>query len=177
MILRYGWKTLKKQQQTGWNDQLRARWFAWFLAGPAKSTWQRTLTSEDKKSWSRIVEVYRGQYGVHLDPRTAYQRCHELQYSQFGSAQGLLDAMRDYQRMAPTKLTDEVLESILWNKAPLELQKEIKEITVGSVQELLHKLLKAEATVQERDRRARREKLPANHEERSLSTGQANFQW
>ena len=117
----------------GWNDQLQARWFAWFLAGPAKSTWQRTLTSEDKKSWSRIVEVYCGQYGVHLDPRTAYQRCHELQYSQFGSAQGLLDAMRDYQRMAPTKLTDEVLESILWNKAPLELQKEIKEITVGLV--------------------------------------------
>jgi len=57
--------------------------------------------------------------------------------------------------MAPTKLTDEVLESILWNKAPIELQKEIKEITVGSVQELLHKLLKAEATVQERDRRGK----------------------
>jgi len=70
----------------GWNDQLRARWFSWFLAGPAKSTWQRTLTREDKTSWSRIVAVYRGQYGVHLDPRTAYQRCHELQYSQFGSA-------------------------------------------------------------------------------------------
>ena len=63
--------------------------------------------------------------------------------------------MRDYQRMAPTKLTDEVLESILWNKAPIELQKEIKEITVGSVQELLHKLLRAEATVQERNRRGK----------------------
>ena len=48
----------------GWNDQLRARWFAWFLAGPAKSTWQRTLTSEDKKSWSKIVEVYRGQWST-----------------------------------------------------------------------------------------------------------------
>ena len=40
----------------------------------------------------------------------------------------------------------------------LELQKEIKEITVGSVQELLHKLLKAEATVQERDHRSKRER-------------------
>ena len=63
--------------------------------------------------------------------------------------------MRDYQRMAPTKLTDEVLTSILWNKAPIELQKEIKEITVGSVQELLHKLLRAEATVQERNCRGK----------------------
>ena len=67
--------------------------------------------------------------------------------------QGLLDAMRDYQRMAPSKLSDEVLESILWNKAPVELQREIKEITVGSVQELLHKLLHAKSTLQERERR------------------------
>jgi len=49
--------------------------------------------------------------------------------------------------MASTKLTDEVLESIPWNKAPIEPQKEIKEMTVGSVQELLHKLLMAESTV------------------------------
>ena len=45
--------------------------------------------------------------------------------------------MRDYQRMAPTKLTDETLESILWNKAPVELQREVREIPDGSVQELL----------------------------------------
>jgi len=122
------------------------------ISGPAKSTWQRTLSSEDKKSWNKIVSVYRRQYGVHLDPRTAYQRCHEPQYAQFGSAQGLLDSMHDYQRMAPTKLTDEVLESILWNKAPIGLQ---KEITVGSVQELFHKLLRAEAAVQERNRRGK----------------------
>ena len=68
---------------------------------------------------------------------TAYQRCHELRYKQFGSAQGLLEAVRDYQRMAPTKLTDETLESILWNKAPVELQREVREIPDGSVQELL----------------------------------------
>jgi len=73
-----------------WGDQLRAKRFSWFLAGPAKPTWQRTLLSEDKKSWNMIVFAYRGQYGVHLDPRTVYQRCHELQYAQFGSAQGLL---------------------------------------------------------------------------------------
>ena len=40
---------------------------------------------------------------------------------------------------------------ILWNKAPVELQRKIKEITVGSVQELLHKLLLAESTLQERE--------------------------
>ena len=51
-----------------------------------------------------------------------------------------------------------------WNlsyRAPAELQREIKEntvgsikeITVGSVQELLHKFLCAESTLQERERR------------------------
>jgi len=56
--------------------------------------------------------------------------------------------------MAPWKLTDETLESILWNKVPIELQKEVKEITDGSVQELLYKLLKAEAVLQETARRS-----------------------
>ena len=58
-------------------------------------------------------------------PRTAYQRYHELQYEQFGSAQGLMNAMRDYQRMAPQKLNDEVLELILWNKTLIILQQEL----------------------------------------------------
>jgi len=138
----------------GWSNQQRARWFSWFLAGPAKATWQHTVKECDKASWSRIVEIYRGQYGVHLDPRTAYQRCQELQYSQFGSVQGLMDAMRDYQRMAPRRLNDETLESILWNKVPLELQKELGEIPVGSVQELLQRLLRAESVIQERARRS-----------------------
>ena len=62
--------------------------------------------------------------------------------------------MRDYQRMAPQKLTDTVLESILWNKVPVRLQKEVKEITDGSVQELLQKLLKAESVIEEQERRA-----------------------
>ena len=53
--------------------------------------------------------------------------------------------MRDYQRMAPSKLSDEVLESILCTKVPVELQRETKVITAGSVQELLHKLLHAES--------------------------------
>ena len=101
--------------------------------------------------WERIKEVFKGEYGIHLDPRTAYQRCHELRYEQFGSAQSLLTAMREYQRIAPHKLTDVCLESILWNKVPVELQKEVKEITTdGSVQELLQKLMQAEAVVQER---------------------------
>ena len=45
-----------------------------------------------------------------------------------------------------------MLELILWNKAPVELQREIKEITVGSVQELLHKLLRVESTLQQKER-------------------------
>ena len=61
--------------------------------------------------------------------------------------------MRHYQLMAPQKLTNTVLESILWNKVLVKLQKEMKEITDRSVQELLQKLLKAESIVEERDRR------------------------
>ena len=100
------------------------------------------------------MEIYKGQYGVHLDPRIVYQRCHKLTYEQFGSAQGLLEEMRDYQRLAPTKLTDETLESILWNKAPVELQKEVREIPDGSVQELLQRLLRAKEVVAEHKRRS-----------------------
>jgi len=145
---------LEATNDCGWNDADRAKWFSWFLAGPAKSTWQRTLKSTHKGCWEDIVHVYRGQYRVHMDPRTAYQRCHELQYEQFSSVQGLVDAMCDYQRMAPQKLTDTVLESILWNKVPVKLQQEVKEITDGSLQELLQKILKAESVVEERERRA-----------------------
>ena len=54
--------------------------------------------------------------------------------------------------MAPTMLTDAVLESILWNKVPVSLQQEVKELTVGNVQALLQKLLCAESVVQERSR-------------------------
>ena len=113
------------------------------------------LKDTDKRSWQKIVEIYRGQYGVHLDPRIAYQKCQELQYSQFGSAQGLLDAMRDYQRMAPEKLSDATMESILWNKVLIALQQELKEVPDGSVQELLQRLLRAEATLKERERRSK----------------------
>ena len=139
----------------GWSDVQHAKWFSWFLSGPAKATWQRTLRMEDKSLWSKIVKIFRGQYGVHLDLRIAYQQCQELQYSQFGSAQGLLNAMRDHQRMAPEKLMDATMESILWNKVPLEPQQELEEIPDGSVQKLLQKLLRAEATIQERARRKR----------------------
>ena len=50
----------------------------------------------------------------------------------------------------PEKPTDVCLESILWNKVPVELQREAKEITTdGSVHELLQKLLRAETVIQE----------------------------
>ena len=63
-----------------WSDKDRARWFSWFIEGPSKVTWQRTLKSTEKSSWEQIVTIYKGQYGIHLDPYTAYQRCHELRY-------------------------------------------------------------------------------------------------
>ena len=63
------------------------------------------MKTTDKANWESIVKVFKGEYGVHLDSRTAYQRCHELQYEQFGAAQGLVAAMRECQRMAPKKLT------------------------------------------------------------------------
>ena len=126
----------------GWTDQLRARWFSWFLAGAAKHTWQRTLTAEDKASWTSIVQNHKGHYGVHMDPRTAYLRCHELQYSDYTSVQGLLEAMKDYQRKAPDHLSNDNLISILWNKVPFKLQKEVKD---WSLQELLQRLLRAES--------------------------------
>ena len=66
-----------------------------------------------------------------MDPRTAYQRCHDLRYDSFGLVQGLLEAMRDYQRMAPQKLSDANLESILWNKVPIKLQKVVGQLTKG----------------------------------------------
>ena len=136
----------------GWSDDQKAGWFSWFISGPAKATWQRTLTTEQKTSWETIVKTFRRQYGIHLDPCVAYQRCHELQYEMYGSAQGLLNAMRNFQRMAPEKLSDNILETILWNKVPVELQQEVKEIS-GSVQELLQKLLRAESVLAERKRR------------------------
>ena len=134
-----------------WNDETRAKWFSWFLEGPAKATWQRTLTAEERASWVSIVKIFQGQYGVHMDPRTAYLRCHELRYEDLGSVQALLESMREYQRMAPEKLSDTNLESILWNKVPYALQREVGEMKDWALQELFQRLLKAEARVQERE--------------------------
>ena len=88
-----------------------------------------------------------------MDPRTAYLHCHELQYGDFCSVQGLLEAIKDYQRMAPDQISNDNLISILWNKVPIKLQKEVGEIKDWSLQELLHRLLRAEARVAERERR------------------------
>ena len=81
-----------------WSNDTHAKWFSWFVEGPAKATWQRTLSAEERGSWLSIKKVFQGQYGTHMDPRTAYLRCHELQYEELGSVQALLEAMREYQR-------------------------------------------------------------------------------
>ena len=104
---------LEATQDCGWSDEHRAHWFSWFMTGPAKVTWQRTLTTEEKSSWESIVAAYKGQFGIHIDPRTPYQHCQELLYEQFNSVQGLMSSMREYQQMAPTMPTDAVLKSIL----------------------------------------------------------------
>ena len=85
------------------------------------------------------------------------------------SLEGLLDAIWDYQRMAPHKLSDENLESILWNKVPMELQREVKEITDGSVQELLHKLLRAKEVLAERKQRGWTNSNPRGFPKSSVS--------
>ena len=43
-----------------WTDVERDRWLSWFLVGSAKVTWQRTVKPEDKTSWQKIVEIFRG---------------------------------------------------------------------------------------------------------------------
>ena len=53
-----------------WSDEQRVRWCSWFLSGPAKAKWHHTLNSS-KKTWNSIMEIYKEQYGVHLDPRAA----------------------------------------------------------------------------------------------------------
>ena len=40
-------------------------------------------------SWISIKNIFQGQYGTHMDPQTAYLRCHELQYEELGSVQAL----------------------------------------------------------------------------------------
>ena len=92
-----------------------------------------------------------------MEPRTAYLRCHELRYEDFLSVKGLLESMKDYQRMAPDQLTDDNLLSILWNKAPDRLQKEVGDIKDWSLQELFERLLRAEARITECDRRSKTE--------------------
>ena len=52
--------------------------------------------------------------------------------------------------MAPLKLSDANLESILWNKVPVKLQKEVGQMSEGSLQELFQKFWKTEETVKER---------------------------
>ena len=105
-----------------------------------------------------------------MDPRTAYQRCHNLQYNCFGFVQGLLEAMRDYQRITLQKLSDADLESILWNKVPIKLQKEVGQLTEGSLQELFQKLLKAEEIVKEREQRNTFSRGSTTHEFRQKPT-------
>ena len=62
--------------------------------GLAKGTWQHTVKNLTKRHGQDSGDPpWSGHNGVHLDPRTVYQRCQELEYGQFGSAQGLLDAM------------------------------------------------------------------------------------
>jgi len=72
-----------------------------------------------------LYKVYKGCYGVHMDPCTACLRCNELQYSDFTS---VFEAMKDYQRNVSDHFSKDNLILILWNKVPYKLQKEVSKI-------------------------------------------------
>ena len=57
--------------------------------------------------------------------------------------------------MAPSKLSDANLESILWNKVPYAMQQEVGEMKEWTLKfnKLFQRLLKAESRVLERERR------------------------
>jgi len=55
--------------------------------------------------------------------------------------------------MAPDQLSNDNLISILWNKAPIKFQKEVGGDQELSLQELLYRLLRAEARVAEYEHR------------------------
>ena len=57
--------------------------------------------------------------------------------------------------MALDQLSNNNLMSVLWNKVPFNLQKEVSEIKDRSLQDLLQRLLRAEARVAERERRSK----------------------
>ena len=61
--------------------------------------------------------------------------------------------MREYQHIAPSKLSDANLESILWNKVPYAMQREVGEMKEWTLNEVFQRLLKAESRVLERERR------------------------
>ena len=82
------------------------------------------------------MQSYKGHYGVHMDPCMACLHCHELQYSDYTSIQGLLEAIKDYQQEVLDQLSNDNLISILCNKVPFKLQKEIGEIKDWSLQVL-----------------------------------------
>ena len=67
----------------GWSDDLKARWFSWFLAGAAKHIWQCTLSGEDTTKWSSIVASYRSHYRFYIELKTANLHYYALQYGDF----------------------------------------------------------------------------------------------
>ena len=82
------------------------------------------ITTEDKASWKRTVKVVRGQYGVHMDTRTAYQHSHDLQYDNFGSVRRTIRGW--YLTLMPI-----CMESILWNKS------EVRELFRASIEDVI----------------------------------------
>ena len=76
--------------------------------------------------------------------------------------------------MDPEKLSDATMESMLWNKVLIALQQKLKEIPDGSVQELLRRLLRAEATLKEREHRSKGIKLGLSQRHTSNSNRSPN---
>ena len=76
--------------------------------------------------------------------------------------------------MAPVQLSDDYLLSILWNKAPYQLQKEVGDIKDWSLQKLFEQLLRAEARIAEHDCHVKTE--PTKRTQRTLMKDENNIE-
>ena len=99
---------------------MTARYMAFLVSGPAKATWQRTHTAKQKADRKCIVRISQSDMEFMLTTSLFTRGVVDSDMTIFGSAQGLLNAMHEYQRMAPKKFNDSILGSIMWYKVPIQ---------------------------------------------------------
>ena len=87
---------------------------------PSKGHMVAYIVKQRERFIRRLIKCY-------MDPRIVYLRCHKLQCDELGSVQTPLKTLKEYQCLTPNKLSDINLESVLWNKVTVVLQKEVGE--------------------------------------------------